>query len=108
MGTSGVLMKDAPRGWSLLDRLWQTVKRQIITDVPEDVVMCQFDCHKGQCIQSEWERCARRIHKGAGELFPNSPPENAPNSEREALPVRIGANRAGPQRGHLRRRVSGA
>jgi hypothetical protein len=53
-------------------RLWQFVKRQTIGDVPEELAICQFDCPKGQCLQDEWEKCNRRIHKGAGELSPDS------------------------------------
>lgn len=54
-------------------RIWQYVKRQIVGVVPQDLAICQFDCRKGRCMQDEWDACERRIRKGAGEFFPDSP-----------------------------------
>jgi hypothetical protein len=66
------MSQDNSRRGNPFNRLWQFVKSQIITDVPEDLAICQFDCRKGQCMQDEWDQCDRRIRKGAGELFPDS------------------------------------
>jgi hypothetical protein len=66
------MMVDRSRKGNPFRQLWQFVKRQTIGDVPEDLAICQFDCHKGQCLQDEWETCDRRIHKGSGELYPDS------------------------------------
>ena len=52
-------------------RLVRFVKRTIVTDVPEDLALCEFDCRRGQCQQDEWDTCDRRIRKAAGELFPD-------------------------------------
>jgi len=53
-------------------RLGQFVKRNVVGDIPDDIAVCEFDCRKGQCMHSEWDKCDRRIRKGAGELFPSS------------------------------------
>ena len=53
-----------------LIRLWQWVKDQIVREVPEDLVLCEYDCRKEQCNMGEWETCDRRQHDGAGELMP--------------------------------------
>jgi hypothetical protein len=68
-----VMLGDSFKRANLFGRIWQYVKRQIVDVVPEDLAMCQFDCRKGQCTQDEWEACERRIRKGAGEFFPDSP-----------------------------------
>ena len=40
---------------------WQWLKREWIENVPEDIALCEFDCHKGQCTYGEWASCERRI-----------------------------------------------
>ncbi len=69
--------EDRSRIGSLFRLLRQAINRQLIAEVPEDFALCEFDCRKRQCIQGEWEACERRIHKAAGELFPNPPPESS-------------------------------
>jgi hypothetical protein len=49
-------------------RLWQWIKNQIVQDVPEEIALCEFDCHKQQCTEIEWQTCPRRIAWAAGEL----------------------------------------
>jgi len=46
------------------------VRRQIIEEVPESDSVCEFDCRKTQCTKGEWDRCARRSQRTAGELAP--------------------------------------
>jgi hypothetical protein len=48
----------------------QWLQNQIVQTVPEDCDICAFDCRKCQCTLGEWEICARRLNKGAGELMP--------------------------------------
>jgi hypothetical protein len=79
------------RNRNLVGRLWQFVKRQIIDDAPEELAICQFDCHKGQCTEAEWKTCERRVRKGAGELFPDSRLRSAnrrSGTTRESNPLR--------------------
>jgi hypothetical protein len=52
--------------------LWQWIKNQIVQDVPEEIALCEFDCHKQQCTEKEWQTCPRRIALAAGELMPAS------------------------------------
>jgi len=60
-------------------RFWQWLKDQIAQDVPEADGLCEYDCRKQQCREEEWATCERRIHKAAGELWPESIP--APRGE---------------------------
>ena len=55
-------------------KFWQWLKDQIAQDVPEANGLCEYDCRKQQCTEEEWATCERRIHKGAGELWPESSP----------------------------------
>lgn len=65
-------------------RVWGWAKNQLVGDVPEDIAICAMDCRKGQCTLGEWEKCERRLHKGAGELMPaqeETPLEEDPDTE---------------------------
>ena len=55
-------------------KLWQWLKGQIAQDVPEADGLCEYDCRKQQCSEEQWTTCERRIHKAAGELWPESSP----------------------------------
>jgi hypothetical protein len=76
--------EDRSRKGNSFHRLWQFVKRQIVDDAPKDLAVCEFDCRKDQCLQSEWETCERRISKGAGELLPDASSDK-PDAGRAAL-----------------------
>ena len=52
--------------------LWRLIKNQIVQEIPEEIALCEFDCHKQQCTEKEWSTCPRRIGKAAGELMPES------------------------------------
>jgi hypothetical protein len=47
---------------------------QIIGEVPAEDSLCEFDCRKPRCIESEWENCVRRMQRAAGELMPPKRP----------------------------------
>jgi hypothetical protein len=51
--------------------MWQWIKNQVVREVPEDIVLCEYDCRKKQCTLDEWTACDRRLHKAAGELMPS-------------------------------------
>jgi hypothetical protein len=53
-----------------LSRLGHWAKAQIVSEVPEDLAICEFDCRESQCSSSNWMTCERRISKTAGELGP--------------------------------------
>ena len=50
--------------------IWPWLRDQIVQTVPEDSEPCEFDCRKCQCTTGEWETCARRLCKGAGQSIP--------------------------------------
>jgi hypothetical protein len=54
--------------------IWNWLRRQVVYDVPQSDALCEFDCRKPQCTDSEWEVCERRLHRGAGELMPEEKP----------------------------------
>jgi hypothetical protein len=71
---AAVMPEDRSKSANPFRLLWVFVKRQIVDDAG-DLAICEFDCRQTQCMQDEWDTCDRRIRKGAGELFPNSPSE---------------------------------
>ena len=48
------------------------LKNQVIQDVPKDIAVREYNCRRGQCMQDEWETCARRLSASTGELKPFS------------------------------------
>ncbi|MGA9056015.1 MAG: hypothetical protein WB763_05825 [Terriglobia bacterium] len=59
---------------NLLQNIWDWVQGQFVGWVPEDDALCEFDCRKPQCMESEWENCTRRLQRAAGELMPAKEP----------------------------------
>ena len=57
--------------WGTVTRFWEWVKHQIVQEVPEDIALCEYDCHKQQCTGSEFETCDRRLTRAAGEFMPD-------------------------------------
>jgi hypothetical protein len=50
----------------ICDRVWG----QVISEVPENHALCEYDCRKPQCTEREWENCERRLQHAAGQLMP--------------------------------------
>lgn len=46
---------------SFFPRLWDSMKKQIVEEVPEEIALCEFNCRKNQCTQAEWATCPRRL-----------------------------------------------
>jgi len=67
-------------------KIGQWLKDQIARDVPEADALCEYDCRKQQCTEEEWATCERRIHKAAGELWPESGPVPRSETKPEAKP----------------------
>ncbi len=42
-------------------RLWQRFKDKVIQEAPEDIQLCEFDCHELECAMGDWEKCERRL-----------------------------------------------
>ena len=38
---------------------WAT--RQLASEVPLDIALCEYGCRKSQCLQEEWEHCEHRL-----------------------------------------------
>jgi hypothetical protein len=59
---------------NLFGKFWRWISAQVVTEVPEDDALCEFDCRKQQCSEGEWESCERRLHHAARELMPAKKP----------------------------------
>lgn len=59
-----------PESVGLLKKIVGWAKNQLVTDVPEDMALCEFDCQRGHCSMDEWATCERRLSQAAGELMP--------------------------------------
>jgi len=55
---------------NLLRNFWEWLVGQFWREVAEEDALCEFDCRKPQCHEGEWESCARRLQRAAGELMP--------------------------------------
>ena len=49
------------KGGSNFYRLWKRFKNKVIQEAPEDIQLCEFDCHKLECAMGDWEKCERRL-----------------------------------------------
>jgi len=52
-------------------RAWRWLSEQVVQDVPEDIMVCEFDCRKAQCNMDEAELCEMRRTEGVGALSPS-------------------------------------
>jgi hypothetical protein len=52
---------------------WHWLKNQWISDVPQNIAVCEFDCREDHCAQGDWSSCERRLSQAAGELRPAPP-----------------------------------
>jgi hypothetical protein len=48
-------------------RLRRWIKSRLIQDVPEDIAACEFECHRTECRQGDWEICERRLRGMRGD-----------------------------------------
>jgi len=55
------MSKSYEKGVSNFYKLWQRLRNKVIQDVPEDIQLCEFDCHKLECSMGDWEKCERRL-----------------------------------------------
>lgn len=49
------------KGVSSFYRLLQLFRSKVVQDVPEDIQLCEFECHKSQCTMRDWEKCEKRL-----------------------------------------------
>ncbi len=57
--------------------LWRWIKNQFVQKIPDDIALCEFDCHRLQCTHEEWKQCPRRLGGAAGELRPEKKAQSA-------------------------------
>jgi hypothetical protein len=72
------------------EKLTLSLKDQIISDVPPEDALCEFECRKGQCRHNEWLHCPSRLSflAEAGLTVPNEQDHASielPVSERKNL-----------------------
>lgn len=48
-----------------LQRLWEQLVGQWVSNVPAEIMVCEFECRKAQCLQGEWDTCEHRILRSA-------------------------------------------
>lgn len=36
-----------------------------VSEVPEEIAVCEFDCRRTECLQGDWAKCERRLGKHA-------------------------------------------
>ena len=41
-------------------RILRWLKGQIVSDVPAEVAVCEFECRMRQCSYRQWANCSRR------------------------------------------------
>lgn len=41
--------------------------RNLATEVPEDIAVCEFDCDRTECMEGDWRHCERRRSSHAGQ-----------------------------------------
>jgi hypothetical protein len=46
---------------SVIGRLWNTITKGWVTEVPEDISCCEFNCRESHCEQRRWESCEHRL-----------------------------------------------
>ena len=44
----------------MISRLMRRLFRPV-TEVPEEIALCEFDCSKTECLQEDWANCTRRL-----------------------------------------------
>ncbi len=50
-------------------RLWQWFVERWVSNVPAEIMVCEFECRKEQCLQGEWDTCEQRILRSAEKLL---------------------------------------
>jgi len=51
----------------LLTRLSHWLGKQLIDEVPTDLVICEYECRRGRCTEGEFRTCIRRATHPAGQ-----------------------------------------
>lgn len=49
------------KGVSNFYKLLQQFRSKVIQEAPEDIQLCEFECHKTECAIGDWKKCDRRL-----------------------------------------------
>ena len=42
-------------------RLWNSIVKELVVEVPDDIAYCEFNCRELNCEQGKWETCENRL-----------------------------------------------
>jgi len=42
---------------SLKERIWE----HIVSEIPDELAPCEFDCHVEECTEDDWMHCENRL-----------------------------------------------
>jgi hypothetical protein len=68
-------------------KLTLSLKDQIISDVPPEDALCEFECRKGQCQHDEWLHCPSRLSYLASDAGLTGPIRNEQDHASIEVPV---------------------
>ena len=51
-----------------ISELTHRLRAQWVTEVPEDLAICEFECRKSQCSFDDWVQCVHRVSNIRKEL----------------------------------------
>jgi len=54
----------------MMQRLWEWFAGHWVANVPAEIMVCEFECKKEQCLQGEWDTCEHRILRSTEQLVP--------------------------------------
>ena len=76
-------MNEPPKEMSTIRRLLNAFAKGWISQVPDDIACCEFNCRESQCEQGTWETCENRLRFVA--LAKRGPNESSDNTTSAGL-----------------------
>ena len=89
-------MNDPPtKMTSIIRRLWNSIAKGWIDDVPEEIATCEFDCRELRCELGQWKTCEHRLrhlasveeHRTAGTGVANDSNVSPAPRNRDSVPL---------------------
>jgi hypothetical protein len=56
----------APEEAAMFTNMFRWLKIAV-SEVPEDIAVCEFDCAETECRVGDWEHCKRRLQESPGQ-----------------------------------------
>lgn len=41
--------------------LKERILKHIVSEIPDELGPCEFDCHVGKCLEEDWRHCGNRL-----------------------------------------------